>query len=282
MKISVVMIDGGFRDNIFAAEYFSKQSFPNDEYEVIWIEYYDKPNRRLVEVPKVKVTALGRHGIYHPSYCFNRGIEEATGEVIVLPDADVVVEEDFLEVVWEEHRANEQLVMYFHRYNEPKERHASQLMTSRLKKVCILTNASNYGGCLTVRKKWLLEINGYEQHPVFASGFHVNGLDVYTRLKNLGLHIKWHSTVKLYHPWHPFTMVNDLSCNLQRQIVDYRAVNLATKAYCGLDPGKDTPMPAELQRRLTVESERLRRKAGSSFEKLVYYGELLFRRLGLR
>ena len=145
--------------------------------------------------------------------------------------------------------------MYIQRWDEPKEKHTRVISLVHLEKVCILRTPINYGGCLTVRKKWLLEINGYEQHPAFAGGFHVNGNDVYTRLKNLGLHIKWHPTERLYHPWHPrplHSSEDDLKTAeergyWQRKIAEERGLALTTRAYFGLD-GQYCPasQPADL------------------------------------
>lgn len=256
MKISVIMIDGGFRENVYGAKYFSEQDLAENEYEIIWVDYYDKPHKNIKKYPKVNVIALNKTDEYHSSYCFNAAIAASKGELVVIPDADVVVEKNFLERVWEDHQANDSLVMYCYRYDEPRKEHLLQLDIEHLRKECVLTNPSNYGGCLTVRKKWLLEINGYEQHPIFRSGFHANGLDVYTRLKNLGLHIKWHPTIKLFHPWHSFTLEHHSNYKRQHDIIRYRSLNFATLPFCGLDPNKNFDMPADLSSQLQVAAEK--------------------------
>jgi hypothetical protein len=240
MKISVIMIDGGFREYIFALEYFSHQDFPSNEYEIIWVEYYDRPHPDLKKYPGVKVKTLNQKGMYHSSYCFNGGIKEAKGEVLVIPDADVMVEKDFLSTAYEEHSKNHELVMYFHRYCQTEEFFKENNFsfdyvksTSRYLKSSI----ENYGGCLSVRKRWLLEIGGYEQHRAFATGNHANGKDVYTRLKNLGLYVKWHPHQYLYHPWHPGTGgvgADQKRVKWQNKIIKYRAFKLMTNAFEGL------------------------------------------------
>jgi hypothetical protein len=241
MNVSVIMVDGGFRERISAVECFSRQDFPGDQYEIIWIEYFDRLHGGLANYPHVKAIALRRSGIYHSSYCFNAGIQTAVGEILVIPDADVMVENDFLAVVCEEHRKNPELAMYFYRFCQEEAffkrdelsfayvKHTSKLLPA---------NLENYGGCLTVRKKWLLTINGYEQHRAFASGHHANGKDVYTRLKNLGLCIKWHPRKFLYHPWHPGTQgcgKDERRTKWQQEIIKYRGVHLMTEAFAGLD-----------------------------------------------
>ncbi|MDX2479881.1 MAG: glycosyltransferase, partial [Desulfuromusa sp.] len=121
IKISVVMIDGDFREKVFGANYFSQQTFPDEEYEIIWVDYFDKIHPDILSNPKVKAICLDKKGIYHSSYCFNRGINQARGELIVIPDADLVVLPDFLDRVWELHQTYEKLVVYGYRYDEVQE-----------------------------------------------------------------------------------------------------------------------------------------------------------------
>lgn len=239
MKISVIMIDGGFRENIYSAEYFAKQNFPENEYEVIWIEYFDKAHERLRVLDNVKVITLNRNDEYHSSYCFNKGIEEAKGELLVLPDADQIVKSDFLQNIWEKHLKCDNLVSYMYRYDEKEKNSLDDHSFTELDKKCILKNTLNYGGCLAVRKKWLIEINGYEMHPIFRSGFHANGLDIYTRLKNIGLAIQWDRELKLYHPWHPSTLADAPQYEPQKKLIEYRKNNLQYMAIEGIDKNKN-------------------------------------------
>lgn len=125
-----------------------------------------------------------------------------------------------------------------------------------------MTSPSNFGACLTVRKRWLSAINGYEQHPVFGTGFHANGQDVNTRLKNFGLPIMWHPKIKLYHPWHPFTKASDHAYRRQEVVIRYRAVNLLSTAFEGLDAARNKPMPDDLLTLLAQREREITKAAG--------------------
>lgn len=249
-RLSIVMVDGSFRESYHAIDFFCRQTLPPSDYELIWVEYYDTVNPALAaeiaKFPNARVITLNRTGEYHSSYCFNAGIAASRGELILIPDADLVVEPDMLQAVWDMHQTDERLVMYLFRYEEPEDQHQTPVTLEHLRKVCVLTSPSNFGACLTVRKRWLEAINGYEQHPVFGTGFHANGQDVYTRFKNYGLPIMWHPEIKLYHPWHPFTKAMDDAYRRQEVVIRYRAVNLLSTAYEGLDPARNTPMPDDL------------------------------------
>ena len=255
-EISVILIDGSFRESCHAVEFFEKQKISRREYEIIWVEYYERTNselkKQLLEYENLKIVELGKSGIYHSSLCFNRGIMESRGRIIVIADGDTVVEEDFLDQVRKEHKRNDELVMYVFRLDEPEQepKGRSRVDLNNLRKICRLVNPSNYGACLTVRKQWLLSINGYEEHPFFGTGFHANGLDVYTRLKNLGLSIKWHPDLRIYHPWHPLTLSNASVYELQHMIIEHRAITLSTLPFCGIYSDKNSEIPGSLSRRL--------------------------------
>ena len=238
MKISVILIDGSFRQKYYGADYFSRQKFFPGEYEVIWVEFYSGQNPGLKKFKKIKFFDLkhDKRKMYHSSYCFNEGIRRASGEIIVIADADVIVRPDFLLRVWNVHINYDDLVVYGYRYNEKQKGQLEGLTFDELERRCVITNPINYGACLTVRKKWLLAINGYEQNEIFKSGFHSNGLDVYTRFRNYGLAIKWDKSLKLYHPWHEMTAKSHDNYSAQRKFINWRSKNLEFLTLDGIIP----------------------------------------------
>ena len=254
-KISIILVDGFYRPHFAIIDSLLQQTFPQNEFEVLWVEYYDKVKPELAEKvnrhPNFRIITLGKEGVYHSSFCFNAGINEARGDLLLIIDADVLVEKEFIETIWDEHQKNEKLVMYIFRYDEPKRETPLCLNYDHLRDVCVMENPANYGGCLTVRKKWLMKINGYEQHEVFRSGGdHANGLDVYTRLKNLGLHVMWHPDLKMYHPWHPHKKGIKYGYKIQHVFINHRANSLDTLAFSGIDTRFNREVPACLNEKL--------------------------------
>ena len=208
---------------------------------MIWVEFYNKIPGALRKYPSLRVITLNRkEDLYHQSVCKNEGIRQSTGDLIVLPDADVIVEPTFLETIWKEHEKCEELVMYLQRWDEPQSKHTGEVTIKHLKQVCCLRNPTNYGGCLTVRKKWLMEVNGYEEDPIF-NGFTACDLELHTRFKNLGLHVKWHPPERIYHPWHPYTPVHVRVCGygLQVKVAKARARSLTHLPVKGLFPERN-------------------------------------------
>lgn len=242
------MIDGSFREHIYGAEYFLGQDFPEGEFEVIWVEYYESANPDLPAGDRLKVICLGHDPSesYHASKCFNAGIQAAMGEVLVIPDADQIVEPDFLSTVWLLHTENPNCAVYGYRFDEEEEGTLDSTEIHELKEKCILKNPRNFGGCLTVRKKFIELINGYDEHPAFSNGFHANGYDVNQRLKNLGVGIIWSPELRLYHPWHPFTLARmhqQTHYYIQLEVIEWKAKRLETRTFKGLDPKRDIDVP---------------------------------------
>lgn len=264
IKISVIMVDGLYRPHFAVIDSLKRQSLNKNDYEVLWVEYYDKVNPELIKKTEneqnFKIITLNKNGTYHSSYCFNHGINSASGELLVIPDADVLFDEYFLEKIRDEHQKNEQLVMYIFRLDEPAkpENSSFNLDLNNLKMNCELTNPSNYGGCLTVRKKWLLEINGYELDDVFRTGGdHANGLDVYTRFKNSGKHIMWNPNLRIYHPWHPHQSGRQQAYSIQKILIDHRAKSLDVLPYNGINPSLNREIPKSLQTKLDLEKNKI-------------------------
>lgn len=249
---SIIMIDGSFREAFHAVASWGAQSIPLDAFELIWVEYYANTDPQLEEaikkVPNAKLIKLGNpsESEYHSSYCFNAGIEAAVGDLILLPDGDLMVECDFVARMSALHERNPCLVTYNYRINEPRDQHHGAPTLDHLKDVGLMTHPWNWGGCLGVRKRWLLEVNGFELHPVFATGDHANDFDMYVRLKNLGLEVAWPREPALYHPWHPGTLRFADTHRLQSVVSQHHAHARTSLAFQGIDPERDTTMPADL------------------------------------
>jgi hypothetical protein len=266
VKISVIMIDGGFRENAFGARYFANQDFPKDQYEVLWVEHFDTLHEDVRSQPGVKAVCLHQAGGYHSGTCFNHGIEMAQGEVLVIPDADQIVPPDFLTRVWEKHQEYECMVVYGYRLDQIS--HQAIEDVADIKSIegdFELTNPTNFGGCLTVRKRWMIELNGYEQHASFGTGAHAQGRDLYTRFKNKGLAVCWEPSLKLYHPWHTGTLTLSPWHQLQLKIIEWRHRTLHYMAFEGIDSSMNSRMPLQMESEVCTEIKRMRAMQPNEF-----------------
>ena len=209
MKVSVITWDANFREFTHTIDFFNRQVFPESDYEFIWVDFYhsnDRVRQKIEKYLNARLVTLNHspEAKWHLGKCINSGVAHSSGELLVIPDGDIAVEEDFLSYVYQSHKDHSALVMYFKRYDEPQQASCEQSRTSisYLQQHAKFTNPTNYAGCLTLRRENFEHINGYETHPVFA-GPGINGMETYTRLRNAGMAIKWVSDKRIYHPWHP-------------------------------------------------------------------------------
>ncbi len=276
--ISVIMVDGGFRESFHAVDYFSRQTLEPGRYEIIWVEYTDRVAPQVQRRAGVRSFCLGRQD--QPQvlgYAYNKGIAEARGAILVIPDGDVACEPDLLEQIEREHQQCEDLVLYVLRLDQPRDRWREHWDLDYLKATCSVKHTYNFGGCTTVRRKWLLQMNGYEQLPFFA-GYHYLGGDNYVRFKNMGLKIKWLPTHRVYHPWHtlPAPPKFNTTCR-QDEFISRRAAAWDWMAYDGMDAARnrsyepDAPIPTEWPR-VRTEKGLLTRKGASLRPPRVSFG----------
>lgn len=222
------MWDGNFREFTHTITFFANQDFPKDDYELIWVDYYDSNSevkKMISQYSNFRLLTLNNlpSSLWHLGVCINEGVSNSHGDILVIPDGDIAVEEDFLSYVWKEHQRNNNLALYFQRFDEPKHTSCtkSRKNVEYLKQNCELKNANNYGGCLTLRKKTFELIKGYETHSVFA-GPGMSHKETYTRLKNAGIDIRWAKEKKVYHPWHPNTLGSGFTEDLKKTIADLK------------------------------------------------------------
>lgn len=237
-KISVITWNGGFRESFHTVDFFKNQTLPSEEYEFIWVEYYDTADESLKEkiatVDNARIVFLNREEQWHVGQCLNEGIKQSLGELLVIADGDIAVEPEFLEQVWKDHLKNEDLVIYYRRWDELQESHQgsfSRNSIEHLKNVCQLNNPENYGGCVTVRRQVIEQVGGYEEHQIIGGAGAVSK-ELYIRLRNLGAPIMWHRSEKIYHPWHKGTLpsTQTVQQRMQAWVIKQRWLNLDTKA----------------------------------------------------
>lgn len=216
MKISIITWDASFRENFHTVDTFCRQNFPKDQFEFLWCDFYEVKTNNLIDkisnYSNAKIISLynSRKTYWHLGKTINEGIKYSTGDILVIPDGDIVVDQDFLKNI--EHKFNhtdaDNLAIYFRRWDEPEEKSCEYSYNiDYLKENTQLYNPTNYGGCFAIKKETFNKIGFYEEHNIF-SGPGANGLEQYIRFRNKGLAIMW-SEMKIYHPFHKYTGFSD-------------------------------------------------------------------------
>lgn len=238
--VSVIMVDGGFRENFEPLATWLDQSLPADDYELIWVEYTDRLAPQVERTGRFRTFALGLGD--QPQVlprAYNEGIRRARADILVIPDADVYCEHDLLETIAGELTEDPYELLYVLRLDQPRQRHRPGQSFDEVRRTCSIRRTQNFGGCLAVRRERMVEMNGYEELPIFA-GYHQSGFDNYVRFKNMGLKIRWHPTQRVYHPWHEMPEAEKFSTrDEQKCFVARRAATWDYLAYEGLDPARN-------------------------------------------
>jgi hypothetical protein len=208
MKISIVVWDANFRENLHAIDYFGKQDYVPKDYEFLWVDYYHSNSRvreAISKYPNFKLITLDNdiNSAWHLGKCMNKGVEMSSGEILILPDGDISVEQDFLQHIASEHQKYDDLVLYHRRFDEQKQSFCEKSTKDidYLKKNAVLNTATNFGGCYSILRCNFEKTLGYEEHPAF-SGPGMNAMEINARFRNLGLVVKWSRNKHIYHPWH--------------------------------------------------------------------------------
>ena len=232
-KVSFVLLDWSCRESFHIFHYLNQQNIPRDNYEIIWIEYY---NRRSPEIRKgledcarqSKPPMLDQWIVmdmpealyYHKHLMYNIGIVLSKGEIVTICDSDAMVRPTFVETIiklfeedpnialhMDEVRNNDQR---FHPFDYPSfdEVEGEGAINFKNGTTTGLIDTEeplhtlNYGACLCARRDDLIAIGGSDEHLDFLG--HVCGpYELTFRLKNFGKREFWHPSELLYHVWHP-------------------------------------------------------------------------------
>jgi len=221
-KVSFVLLDWSCRESFHMFHYLNQQNVPRDNYEIIWIEYY---NRRSPEIRKwledcarqSKPPMLDQWIVmdmpetlyYHKHLMYNIGIVLSRGEVVTICDSDAMVRPTFVETIIKSFEEDPNIALHmdevrnndqrFHPFNYPSFDEVEGEGAINLKNGTTTglldtkdpLHTLNYGACLCARRDDLISIGGSDEHLDYLG--HVCGpYELTFRLKNLGRREFWH------------------------------------------------------------------------------------------
>jgi hypothetical protein len=250
-KVSVILLDWGVRESFHSIRYLNKQTVARDQYELIWVEFYERKPPRLVELmDATEMAALDTWLVmgypdkvhYHKHRMYNAGIALAHGQICVICDSDAIFTPTFIENIIKafEERPNgvihlDEVRNYSKRYypfNDPPLAEVLEdgcvnwtgTTTTGLDNHPDILHAANYGACMAAWRDDLIRIGGADEHIDYL-GYICGPYDLTFRLVNLGREEHWLRHEYLYHVWHP----NTSGCNVE---------------YKGPDDGRGMSLPA--------------------------------------
>lgn len=228
-KISVILIDWGVRESFHSLHYLNNQTADRDDYELIWLEFYDRQpealRRMVAEAPRPLLDrwiVLGYPDdlIYHKHRLYNVGLLAARGEVCVICDSDAIFCPTFISRLIRAFEETPDAVVHidevrnddprFYPFNYPD-------IDDVLGPGCInwhetttrgliiehdRLHRANYGACMAARRRLLLDIGGADEHLDYL-GYICGPYDMTFRLVNDGRPERWLFDEYIYHVWHP-------------------------------------------------------------------------------
>ena len=233
--VSFILLDWNCRESFHSLDYLAHQDVPRSDYEIIWIEYYD---RRAGEIDHRVATAkasavsppvdnwivmeMPSNVYYHKHLMYNVGIAQARGKIVVICDSDAMFEPSFVRTVSDAFAADPDIVLHidevrsarrdFYPFNYPsfEDVRGSGVLNWRDGKTTGLWDATdplhsrNYGACLCAWRRDVIAIGGADEHLDYLG--HICGpYELTFRLVNLGRREVWHHSHFIYHTWHPGT-----------------------------------------------------------------------------
>jgi len=208
--MSFILLDWGCRERFTTLDWLRQQDVPKDQYELIWVELYDRVVDEVLEKADVVITCNQR-GTYHKHIGYNIGLLQARGELICVCDSDAIFPPDFVRSVFRSFRMDGEgpaiplVLMHY-------ERRTSLLYPDGLTDTETLKDHArwqwwplivNEGACMTVRYSDAIRFGGFDEHASYI-GYLCGPYDLGWRLVNAGWPEIWHDeSVSLWHFAHP-------------------------------------------------------------------------------
>lgn len=241
-KISFVLLDWSCRESFHTLQYLNQQSVPRDNYEIIWIEYYNRRSPEIREsledctrqskppiVDQWIVMDLPEDIYYHKHLMYNVGILAACGRIVTLCDSDAMAQATFTESIIDSFdpsknpgSQNPGIVLHHDEVRNIDKRHYpfdNLTFDEFLSGTCINwqngtttglldkqdpLHTRNYGASMSALRQDLISIGGADEYIDYLG--HICGpYEMTFRLVNTGKKEVWHPREFLYHTWHPGT-----------------------------------------------------------------------------
>ncbi|MBI4640504.1 MAG: tetratricopeptide repeat protein [Candidatus Tectomicrobia bacterium] len=230
-RVSLVLLDWSCRESFHLLHYLGQQTIPRDQYEIIWIEYYQRVSPEITEglqgsedqppiVDQWVVLGMPETAYYHKHLMYNVGLVLSRGEIVIFCDSDAMVKPTFVETIIRTFEQDPDIVLHldevrnndrrFHPFNYPSFEEVvgsrainwtGSTTTGLVDRIDPL-HSRNYGACMGAQREDLIEIGGADEQIDYLG--HICGpYEMTFRLVNAQKREVWHPTEFLYHVWHP-------------------------------------------------------------------------------
>lgn len=270
-KVSIILLDWECRERFSTLDWLSKQDVLREQYEIIWIELYNRIVEEALKKADVVITC-GQKGMYHKHIGYNIGLLHAKGEIITICDSDAIYPPNFISSILDQFNlksaANASSIVLMHHELRTSFFYPNNLInTEELleKKWNWWPLNPNAGACMSVRKEDAIRFGGFDEHNSYR-GYLCGPYDLGWRLVNAGIPEIWHDSTFIWHFAHPDPVgVNGLKPKMKMLMENtYPHVDLhAITAVEAFSTGKMLPLE-ENPNVFNIRMEK--RKIGTPFE----------------
>jgi hypothetical protein len=252
-KLSILLLDWSCRERFDPLQWLAQQDVPRQDYELIWVELFDRVVPEVMEQVDVLVTCHQK-AAYHKHEGYNTGLLVAQGELFCVCDSDAVFPRNFVRSILEHFYSQEPIPrgsVLFHFEGRSSLRYPGLTSADDLQ----VANwhwwgmHPNVGACMTVRTADAVRFGGFDEHPSYA-GYLCGPYELGWRLINAGLVEVWHDpATMLWHFTHPDPVGDNGILPSLRQVreivyphVDLHALHAVESLACGrLQPFRENP-----------------------------------------
>ncbi|PYS41064.1 MAG: hypothetical protein DMG14_08615 [Acidobacteria bacterium] len=204
--VSIILLDWSCRERFHALDWLNRQTVPRHQYELIWVELFDRIVPKVLDEADVLITC-GQRGTYHKHEGYNAGLLQSRGQIITVCDSDVVFPTDFVESIVNSFQFSQgeaqPLVLMHYEWRTDSEYPDDLVDIDRLSGFKWQKLWPNVGACVSVRRIDAIRFGGFDEHYSYQ-GFICGPYDLAWRLVNAGLPEIWHDpAVALWHFAHP-------------------------------------------------------------------------------
>jgi hypothetical protein len=294
-KVSVILLDWSVRESFHSLQYLNQQTVDRSQYELIWLEFYDRKPAALLQavqaaetagrplVDKLVVMNYPRDVIFHKHRMYNLGIVLSEGNICVICDSDAMFTPNFIQSIITAFQQNPQSAVHldevrsvsrkFYPFNFPtfEEFLASRCpnwtghTTKGLDHSRDMLHEANYGACLAARRDDLIRIGGSDEHLDYL-GYICGPYDLTFRLVNAGCVEHWLTGEYLYHSWHPGESGINIDYHGPSDGRGMSSRSLAVRKTGEIQPGLENGAIRALRRALETEAVLSREAALAELE----------------
>ncbi|MBM4079559.1 MAG: glycosyltransferase [Planctomycetes bacterium] len=206
-KVSLILLDWSCRESLHALDWLAKQDVPRDQYELMWVELYDRVPQEVMDKADVVITC-GQEGMYHKHEGYNAGLLHSRGQIITVCDSDAVFPPDFVASILRSFKldgSGEPVPLVLMHYEQRSQSEYPNGMSDirELRNFAWFPLWPNVGACMSIRRSDAIRFGGFDEHESYR-GYLCGPYDLGWRLVNAGIPEVWHDeSVTLWHFAHP-------------------------------------------------------------------------------